>query len=89
MIAGGLIPSHVSDLRELAIHLLEREHIDREWFNVLCDQCGVDETIEAYEADAGRLRDTLVNFGALAEDDTTTGPLDLLEVLLPAGGDGG
>lgn len=88
MTTGGPIPSHVSDLRELAIHLLEREQIDREWFNVLMDQQVESERVEALEADATRLRDTLVNFGALADDDLTTGPLDLLEILLPAGGDG-
>lgn len=52
----------------------------------LLTDAGVDATIAEHTVlveESYRLRDILVAFGALAPDDKTTGPLDLLEILLP------
>ena len=74
-----LVPSWVSTPTDLASHLM-----DGPAFVELGRQ--LDEMITEHEemaADMARLREILEGFGALMEDDRTTGLIDLLEVLLP------
>jgi len=104
------VPAYLTTLSDLALWLLERDVIDRDWQDKLVDAADAEQVMERLADvvgrfdgltladapdhlartldEAERLRTILVAFGALGEDDHTTGPLDILEMLLPpAGGD--
>ena len=76
------LPEHISSPLELAEHL--KRHADRPIDELASQIVDVLDEHEEVMDDMHRLRDVLVGFGALEESDTTTGLLDLLEVLLPA-----
>jgi hypothetical protein len=84
----------MTDIAHLALEMQQGRF--PEWSPRLIIRIGdaIRETLDQHELllagelpqlidDEMRLRDILIAFGALAKDDRTTGPLDLVEILLP------